>query len=102
MATFFLSFVFKEDNENLMENISKERLQEVLHSFQKDKSPRPDGWAWEFFLGFYEVLEEDLLEVVKESKAYGKIPAAYKTTFIALIPKLDSPTNFEEYSRLPL
>jgi hypothetical protein len=37
----------------------------VLHSFQKDKGVGPNGWPIEFFLGFYEVIEDDLMKVIK-------------------------------------
>ncbi len=43
-TTFFPSFVSEEYNKGLPEEISKAELQMVVHSFQKDKSPRPDGW----------------------------------------------------------
>jgi hypothetical protein len=51
MAQLFPRFVDEEDNRLLMEEVSEEELKEVLHSFQKDKSPGPDGWTIEFFLG---------------------------------------------------
>ena len=51
---FFLRYVMDEDNRMLMEEIEVEELGRVLHSFQKDKISRPDGWPIEFYLGFYE------------------------------------------------
>jgi hypothetical protein len=85
-----------------MENISKEEIWEILHSIQKEKSLGLDGWLVEYFIGFYEVLEQDLLRVVEESRASGKILVAYNTTFIALIPKSNSPVGFEEYMSISL
>ena len=33
MTSFFPSFVEEEDNERLLEKVSKDKLQEVMHSF---------------------------------------------------------------------
>eukprot|EP01018_Ginkgo_biloba_P003770 Gb_15008 [translate_table: standard] len=102
MTSFFPSLVSEEDNASLLEEVSKDELQTVLHSFQKGKSPGLDGWTVEFFLGFYEVIEEDLMSVIEESRSSGRILAAFNTTFIALIPKSDNPSSFDEYRPISL
>jgi hypothetical protein len=91
MTYFFLSFVLEEDNGILMEEVSKAELKDVLHRFQKDKSPSPDGWLVEFFLGFYEIIGDDLLRVIEESRTSGRVLATFNSTFIALIPKSNNP-----------
>ena len=50
----------EEDNQILMDEVTEEELKVVLQSFQKDKSPSPDGWTIEFFLELYELLGSDL------------------------------------------
>jgi hypothetical protein len=50
----------------------------------------------EFFLGFYEFLEKDLVRVIEESRVFGRIVAAFNTTFIALIPKFYNSFGFDE------
>jgi hypothetical protein len=47
-----------------MEEITKDELQVVLNSFQKRQKSKPDGWAIEFFMGFYELLKDDLLQLL--------------------------------------
>ena len=74
-------------NEELTKNIMEEEIQQVLHSFQKGKIPRPDGFTLEFFLGFYDKIKEDILEVVKEYQISGKVLGRFNSTFISLIPK---------------
>jgi len=49
-----------------MEPIIGSELQRVLHSFQKNNSPYPNRWMMEFFLGFYEILGNDLLRVIED------------------------------------
>jgi hypothetical protein len=102
MTQSFPSFVIDDENQHLMEDVSKEELQVVLHSFQKDKSHSPKGWPMEFFLGFYEILEEDLSRVMEESHTSKKVPTTFNTTFIALIPKNDNPVSFEEFHPISL
>lgn len=38
---------------------------------EKSKSPHPDRFTVKFYLGFYDLLKDDLLIVVKESKDEG-------------------------------
>ena len=95
-------FAEEEDNRRLMRPVIEEELKEVLGSFQKDKSPGPDGWTIEFFLGFYEVLGMDLLQVVEDTRVSGRIPASFNSTFIALIPKTDNPETLYEFRPISL
>jgi hypothetical protein len=41
----------------------------------------------EFFLGFYDLIKEDLLKVIQESQQSGKIIGSFNNTFLKLIPK---------------
>jgi hypothetical protein len=74
-----------------------EELQSVFNSFKRNKSPGPDGWPLEFFIGFFEKLEEELLRVIEELRRSRRMLAAFNATFIALIPKSDNHTSFGEY-----
>ena len=86
----------------LMGEVSVEELSRVLHSFQKDKIPGPDGWPVEFFLGFFDFFGEELLSVVEESRKAGFIHGPLNSTFTALIPKKDKPTSFEDFRPISL
>ena len=55
----------------LMAEVSKQELLVVMHSFQKGKSLGPDGWPIKFYLGFFDLLGNDILKVVKESRKNG-------------------------------
>lgn len=85
-----------------MEEASDEELKEVLQSFQKDKSPRPDGWTIELFLDLFDLLGEDLLEVVEDTRESGRIQASFNSTFIALIPKFDNPSSLNYFRPISL
>ena len=102
MAQMFPSFVDDEGNRELMKEISEEELKEVLRSFQKDKSPGPDRWTIEFFLDLFEFLGNDLLAVAEDSRASGRIPASFNSTFIALIPKSDNALTLNDFRPISL
>jgi hypothetical protein len=102
MALFFPRFVEEEDNKTLMEEVSEEELKEVLHSFQKDKSPGLDGWSMDFLVGLYDLIGKDILKVVEESKKNGHIHPPLNATFIALIPKKDDPQSLDDFRPISL
>jgi hypothetical protein len=102
MALFFPRFVGEDENISLIEEVTEEELKEVLHSFQKDKSPGPDGWTIEFFIGLYELIGADILRVVEESRTEGHMHAPFKSTFIALILKYDDPSSLDDFHPISL
>jgi len=77
-------------------------LEIVLHSFQKDKSPGPNGWTIEFFLGFYDLLKVDLLRVVEESRLSGMIHAPFNFAFLALILKTNDLVSCDDFGLISL
>jgi hypothetical protein len=102
LALFFPRFVEEVDNRELMEEVTKEELKEVIHSFQKDKSPGPDGWSMDFFLGLFYFIGKDILKVVEESRINGVMHPPLNATFISLIPKKDAPQTFEDFRPISL
>lgn len=47
-----------------MVEVFKDELENVLHNFQKGKSPSPDGLPIEFYLECYDFIRKDLLKVI--------------------------------------
>ena len=74
-----------------------EELNATLNSFQKDKSPGPNGWTVELFLATYDIIGPDLLQLVEETRVNGVIHPPLNSTFLALIPKKDNPESLEDY-----
>ena len=85
-----------------MAEVTEEELKVALQSFQKDKSLGPDGWTIEFFTDLYEILGDDILKVVENSRLSGRIPACFNLTFIALIPKVDNPKTLHDFRPISL
>ena len=56
----------------------------------------------EAYRALFDVLGTDILRVIEHSRISGKIPAVFNTTFIALIPKADSPKSFDDFRPISL
>jgi len=102
VANHFPRYVNEEESADLTAPVTMGELESTLKWFKKDKSPGSDGWTIEFYLAFYDILGQDLLRVVEESKTSGCLYHAINSTFIPLIPKTDSPSSFDDYHPISL
>ena len=94
MANLFPRLVIEQDSLLLESLCTREEIWDVLKAFVKDRSTRPDGWTMEFFAFFFDLVGEDLLEMVEESRRLGKIVGGLNATFLTLIPKANKPIIF--------
>jgi hypothetical protein len=93
----------KEDDATLLDcPCTKLELWEVLKSFAKDKSLGPDGWTVEFFIHFFDLVGDDLLEMVEDSRLRGSVNKSINVTFLTLIPKVNNPLSFGDYRPIAL
>ena len=83
----FPSFLHQEEMETFTCQISLEEVELALKYFNKDKSPSRDGWPLEFFLGFFDLLGNEIVNVVETFRLEGRFIPSLNSTFIALIPK---------------
>ena len=102
ISQYFPESISEEDNMELMEEVSEEDVKATLHSFQKDKSPRPDGWTVEFFLAGYDSIGPNLLHLVEETRKNGVLHLPLNSTFLTLIPKKDTRESLEDYRPISL
>jgi mannosylglycoprotein endo-beta-mannosidase len=79
----------KEEGQKIVDPVTLPELLSTLKGFTVSKSPGPDGWTVEFFLGFFYLLGKDLLEAVEESRRKGRVLRELNSTFLSLIPKRD-------------
>eukprot|EP00253_Pinus_taeda_P012560 PITA_12560 len=98
----FPRFLDHESADELSGPVTIEELEQTLKWFQKDKSPGLDGWPIEFYLAFFDIIGNNLLNVVEECRLSGRMYEAINSTLIALILKLDSSNTFNEFRPISL
>jgi hypothetical protein len=79
------------------EEVMKLEVLIALSSMQKGEIPRPDNFIVDFCVGFYDLIKEYLLKVVKESQIYCKVRGYFNSNFISLIPKIQDGVSFRDY-----
>ena len=62
------NLVSRDQNLALLTVISKEEVEEVIKNTTKNKAPRLDGFAAEFFQATWIFMSEDLVKLVEESR----------------------------------
>lgn len=102
VATHLPRFVEEGDSADLEAPFTMAELESTIKWFQKEKSPGPDGWTIEFYIAFFDLLGGDILRVVEESRISGRLYNAINSTFIALIPKTDHPSSFDDFRPISL
>jgi hypothetical protein len=97
MATLFPNMILESKLEALYKLVDKEELKKIISSLKVDKSPGTDGWTMEFFKHFFDLVGDDILEMIEESRTLGFIPRALNSTFLTLIPKVNKPRLFGDF-----
>jgi hypothetical protein len=97
-----MTFVSDEDKRLLEQAATKEELLGFRRGFAKEKSPGPNGWTVEFFLSFFELVGQDILDCVEDSRVRGKVINLINSNFIALIPKGNKPNGFLDFTLIAL
>ncbi|KAK0155416.1 Transposon TX1 uncharacterized protein [Merluccius polli] len=79
--------VSEETNSCLEGPIQVQELRAALQGMQARRAPGIDGLTVEFFKAFWDIFENDLLDVFNESLASGSMPTSCRRAVIALLPK---------------
>lgn len=98
----FTRFMDPDSMEDLIKHVSLVELESTLKWFKRDRSPSLDGWPVEFYLTLFDILGPDLLTIVEECHTQGRLHKPINSTFIALIPKFDSPLSFNDFCPISL
>jgi hypothetical protein len=65
----FQAVITEDMNKALEEEVTEAEVLAALSSMQQGKIPGPDGFTLEFFQGFYDLVKEHLLMIVRESQS---------------------------------
>jgi hypothetical protein len=92
----------KEEGSRLSKRVTLAKILKSIKGFKVSKSLGPNGWTIEFFLNFFYLLGNDILEMVEETRRKGRVFGALNATFISLIRKSDKPDSFGGFRPIEL
>lgn len=71
------------------EELRKHEMVTAVRSMKKNRSPSTDGLSVEFYLCFWDVIDDPLFEVHKECIEFNELSTSMKQGLITLLPKPD-------------
>ena len=83
-----------EQRETLDTKITITEYFEALKSFEKNKTPGNDGLTVEFYLAFWDLLGECLVDALSFAQEQGQLSTSQKQAMIALLEKKDKDRRF--------
>jgi hypothetical protein len=92
----------EENSRVLFSPVTMEEMKVCALSFQKGKE---SGSRWvdrRILHIFFDLVGEDLLAMVEESRLLGSIVGGLNSTFLTLIPKANKPSSFEDFRPISL
>jgi hypothetical protein len=81
------SLVTQEQNEALMRPITQEEVDHVVKEIPPGKAPGPDDFTTDFFHHYWDMIREEVWQVVEEYRTSGQVLSALNATFLTLILK---------------
>ncbi|KAK1296204.1 hypothetical protein QJS10_CPB15g00958 [Acorus calamus] len=83
--------------EELVKPFTDEEIERTLHALSSNKSPGPDGFPSEFYKSMWPIIKGDVCRALKSFHTSAQLPISWESTYIALIPKVQSPTTLKQY-----
>ena len=78
-----------EEQATFEHELTVQEIKNVLHSFEKNKTPGEDGFSKEFYETFFDLLNQNLLDSYNEAFQKGSLSVSQRRGVISLIPKHD-------------
>lgn len=91
-----------EDNKRLCDQISKEEVHKALFQMHPDKAPGPDGFPAGFFQKCWSFMGNELWKFTEEFRKTGRFVKDINNSIIALIPKKQKCTSFDDFRPISL
>jgi hypothetical protein len=89
-------------NEALVRPFIAEEVRTALFQMAPLKAPGPDGFNAGFFQKHWDIVEPEVCKAVLYSLNNATLDSVLNSTFIALIPKMSSPTSVTEFRPISL
>ena len=78
-----------EEQATFEHELTVQEIKNVLHFFEKNKTPGEDGFSKELYETFFELLKQNLLDSYNEAFQKGSLSVSQRRGVISLIPKND-------------
>ncbi|GJR76959.1 RNA-directed DNA polymerase, eukaryota [Tanacetum coccineum] len=84
----FTNWLSSEQVVDMDRSVSRDEIRMAVWNCGENKSPRPDGYTFEFFRKYWRFVEPDFCAAVKHFFENGSFPKGCNSSFIALILKV--------------
>jgi len=92
----------RADMSNLTKPFLVEEIKVAVWDYDSFKSPGPDGINFGFNKNFWIEMKDDIVRFLTEFHRNGKLSKGINSTFIALIPKVESLQSLNEFRPISL
>jgi hypothetical protein len=79
-----------------------EEVKDSVWDCDNFKCPGPDGITFGFIKDFWDILCDDVMRFLREFHRNGRLTKGINSTFIALIPKVESPQRLNDFRPISL
>ncbi|KAJ0442317.1 putative RNA-directed DNA polymerase [Helianthus annuus] len=83
--------------EIMIRTVSDDEIKTAFFDVGDDKAPGPDGYSAAFFKKSWQIIGEEVIFAIKDFFNSGRLLQEINHTFLALIPKVNSPTFVTDY-----
>lgn len=90
------------DRDVLSLSVIKEEVYNALRAMKPYTTPGPDGFHPFFFKKYWNLVGDDIFEVVKNAFTTGTVEEKLLETLIVLIPKVDNPSTIKKFRPISL
>nr|GFB27642.1 putative RNA-directed DNA polymerase, eukaryota, reverse transcriptase zinc-binding domain protein [Tanacetum cinerariifolium] len=85
---FFSKRLFDVQASDLEKIVSRDEIRLAVWNCKDNKSPGPDGYSFDFFRKYWNLVGSDLCDVVEHFFETGSFPNGCNSSFVALISKI--------------
>ena len=96
------SSIFEEDAIWLDRPFDEDEVFRVVHDFNGDKAPGPDGFTMAFFQTCWCLMKTDIMNVFHNFHAHAVFEKSLNATFLALIPKKNDAVDVKDFRPISL
>jgi hypothetical protein len=90
------------EGSGLIKPFSEFEVKAAVWECDSYKSPGPDGVNFRFIKESWEDIKGDVMRFISDFHQNGKLTRGINSTFIALIPKVDSPQRVQDFRPIAL